>query len=164
MTFACGVSRRRRRKRAMLPNLCGFKVLQSSHAFGLRSRNTAILQDMSKSRRRAGEPSQRVVCALSIGQALCPVKGTRAFFLPRFAPLRFPFPPRLASRAGSPCRRGRSIVLQEPCQPMPENRNLLKPLRNFFFELLARRQPCETIVKRSTCRYCSENADCPPAM
>jgi len=40
----------------MLPNLCGFKVLQSSHAFGLRSRNTAILQDMSKSTRKSGSP------------------------------------------------------------------------------------------------------------
>jgi len=69
-----------------------------------------------------------------------------------------------ATRAGSPRRRGRSIVLQEPCQPMPESCKSLKLQRNFFFEVLARKQPCETIAERSTCCYCSGNADCPRAM
>jgi hypothetical protein len=116
------------------------KVLQPSHAIGLRCYNTAFLLDNVKELCSGGQTALRFLRPHSIGRALSPVNRLgRFFFASPVAPVVF-------SSLGAPLRTAACCVPYYNAGTMPSRANYLprkckcmKPLRNFlrsFFAVL----------------------------
>jgi len=121
------------------------KVLQSSHAFGLRSYNTAILQDMSKIKlatvARWGCVHHSTVVA-SLSSTIAP---DFARTVPRLSPV-----PAVARSHGPIYCRSHA----KPCQPCQEKLQVdetIAKLSSIFFCCPA---SADNHWKPATCRYC----------